>query len=56
MDTVKNAQKGHIPLPDHEHCLYFGLHNLFLLSGQIQFLWLSRVNFPHFEFLPPLSR
>ena len=39
MDTVKNAQKGQIPLPDHEHCLYFGLlQNLFLLSEQIQFL------------------
>ena len=57
MGTVKNAQKGQIPLPDHKHCLYFGLlHNLFLLSEQIQFLCVSRVNFPHVEFLAPLSR
>ena len=61
---MKNAQSGEIPSlnPYVYGQLEFRIFSLsvkivyFLLSRKILFLCVSRVNFPHFEILTPLSR
>ena len=65
MDTVKNARRGQISPPFRDistNIVAFRIFtlsakiNLFLLSPQIQFLCVSPVKFPHFQFLAPLSQ